>query len=349
MRTAQGLYEGIDVGEGVQGLITYMRTDSIALSQECLDELRALIPERYGKDYLPEAVNVYKNKSKNAQEAHEAIRPTSVRQLPQDVKRFLSDDQYKLYNLIWKRTLASQMIHATIDQVAVDLACGDGNAFRATGSTITHPGFMRVYREDRDDAKAEDDDRTPAPDRGRASACRSPTSCSASTSPSPRRASPRRASSRRSRSTASGARAPTPRSSPRSRAANTSRSSPGASSPTDTGRVVSRFLSQHFDRYVDYDFTAQLEDELDAVSPRREALGAAARTTFWTPFKERVADKMENVSREEAVEESESSAPIRRRANPWSCASAATGRWPRSATATTRRSRASRAFDRASA
>jgi len=107
MRTAQGLYEGVDTGDGQVGLITYMRTDSITLSQECLDELRELIPDRYGADYLPGEINTYKNKSKNAQEAHEAIRPTSVKRLPQDIKAFLNEDQYKLYNLIWKRTVAS--------------------------------------------------------------------------------------------------------------------------------------------------------------------------------------------------------------------------------------------------
>ena len=160
MRIAQGLYEGVNIGdeEGPVGLITYMRTDSITLSQECLDELRELIPARYGKDYLPAEINVYKNKSKNAQEAHEAVRPTSVKRTPEEMKPFLDEDQYKLYNLIWKRTVASQMINATIDGVAVDFACGDGNLFRANGSTVTFPGFMKVYIEDVDDKKNTDDD-----------------------------------------------------------------------------------------------------------------------------------------------------------------------------------------------
>ena len=301
MRTAQGLYEGIDTGEGVQGLITYMRTDSIALSEECMGELRALIPERFGTDYLPDAPNVYKNKSKNAQEAHEAIRPTSVRRVPEDVRRHLSDDQYKLYNLIWKRTLASQMIHATIDQVAIDLAAGDGNAFRATGSTVVHPGFMRVYREDRDDAKAEDDDRTLPPiEQGERLPLADVVLGQHFTEPPPRFSEASLVKTLEEYGIG--------RPSTYASIISTLQSREYVEIesrrffPTDTGRVVSRFLSQHFDRYVDYDFTAQLEDELDAVS-RGEKHWVPLLGDFWTPFKERVDDKMENVSREEAVEE----------------------------------------------
>ncbi|MDH5484981.1 MAG: type I DNA topoisomerase, partial [Gammaproteobacteria bacterium] len=141
MRTAQQLYEGIDIGGETVGLITYMRTDSLSLAQEALDEIRELIAQRYGKDNVPEEIRVFKTKSKNAQEAHEAIRPTSVKHLPDDIKSHLTPDQHKLYELIWKRTVACQMIHATLDTVAVDLACGAGNQFRANGSTIRHPGF----------------------------------------------------------------------------------------------------------------------------------------------------------------------------------------------------------------
>ncbi len=302
MRTAQGLYEGIDTGEGVQGLITYMRTDSIALSQECLDELRALIPARFGTDYLPETLNVYKNKSKNAQEAHEAIRPTSVHRTPEDVKRFLNDDQNKLYALIWKRTVASQMIHATIDQVAVDLACGDGNVFRANGSTITHPGFMRVYREDMDDAKKNDDDDRvlPAMTEGDRLPLADVVLGQHFTEPPPRFSEASLVKTLEEYGIG--------RPSTYASIISTLQSREYVEIesrrffPTDTGRVVARFLSQHFDTYVDYDFTAQLEDELDAVS-RGEKSWVPLLGDFWTPFKERVDDKMENVTREEAVEE----------------------------------------------
>ena len=143
MRVAQQLYEGVDVGGGAVGLITYMRTDSTNLAQEALSEIREFVAERYGKEYLPPHARVYKTKAKNAQEAHEAIRPTSIRRLPQDLKAHLSSDQLRLYELIWKRALACQMAHALINTVAVDLSAGRGNLFRATGSTVAEPGFMR--------------------------------------------------------------------------------------------------------------------------------------------------------------------------------------------------------------
>ena len=152
MRVAQQLYEGMDIGGESVVLITYMRTDSVNLAQEALDELRAYIPERYGKHALPAEPRVYKTKAKNAQEAHEAIRPTSIRHTPEDIKQYLSAEQLKLYDLVWKRTISSQMIHATINTVSVDFACGPGNRFRATGSTVVDPGFMAVYQEGVDDA-----------------------------------------------------------------------------------------------------------------------------------------------------------------------------------------------------
>ena len=136
MRTAQGLYE--------QGLITYMRTDSLTLSKQALADLREVIGSRYGADYLPDSPNFYKSKSKNAQEAHEAIRPTSAGLLPSEAKTKLSEDQAKLYDLIWKRTMASQMTPALVDTVAVEFDCGKG-VFRANGSVIAFPGFLKAY------------------------------------------------------------------------------------------------------------------------------------------------------------------------------------------------------------
>ena len=136
MSVAQQLYEGIDIGEGSVGLITYMRTDSVILSNEALDELRSLISERYGENKLPAHIRHYKTKAKNAQEAHEAIRPTSIRREPKDLKAHLSTEQSRLYELIWKRTLACQMEHALINMVAINLSAGAGNLFRATGSTV---------------------------------------------------------------------------------------------------------------------------------------------------------------------------------------------------------------------
>jgi len=161
MRIAQQLYEGVDLGSGPIGLITYMRTDSVNLAQEALAEIRTLIAQRFGKDKVPDKPRFYKTKAKNAQEAHEAIRPTSVMRTPEEVRTHLNKDQARLYELIWKRTVACQMIHATLDTIAVDLACGPGedDLFRATGSHVREPGFMSVYREGADDQQLESDER----------------------------------------------------------------------------------------------------------------------------------------------------------------------------------------------
>jgi len=163
MSMAQQLYEGIDLGGESVGLISYMRTDSVNLANEALQDIRELIVARFGPGNLPEQPRVYKTKSKNAQEAHEAIRPTSAQRTPETVKPHLSADQFKLYNLIWKRTVACQMINATIGTIAVDLACGNGNLFRANGSTVIEPGFMAVYLEGRDDDTAGEDDESYLP------------------------------------------------------------------------------------------------------------------------------------------------------------------------------------------
>ena len=301
MRTAQKLYEGIDIGDGQTGLITYMRTDSITLSQECLDELRELIPQRFGKDYLPEQVNVYKNKSKNAQEAHEAIRPTSVMRTPEELKKFLDEDQYKLYNLIWKRTVASQMIYATMDQVAVDFACGEGNQFRANGSTVRFPGFMSVYKEDEDDKKKSDDDEKMLPDikEGESITLHDIKLNQHFTEPPPRFSEASLVKTLEEYGIG--------RPSTYASIISTLQSREYVEIesrrffPTDTGRVVATFLSKHFDQYVDYDFTANLEDELDAVS-RGEKDWVPLLGDFWKPFKDRVEDKLENVSKDEAIQ-----------------------------------------------
>ncbi|HZG69426.1 MAG TPA: type I DNA topoisomerase, partial [Herpetosiphonaceae bacterium] len=159
MRVAQQLYEGVDVGgsEGTVGLITYMRTDSLNVSREAQAEARALIGERYGAEYVPQRPNTYKTRAKGAQEAHEAIRPTSSRRLPEQVRAALSRDQFRLYDLVWKRFIASQMAPAVFDSSTVDIGAGrevkaniarDAAVpflFRATGSVLRFPGFLAVY------------------------------------------------------------------------------------------------------------------------------------------------------------------------------------------------------------
>src|SRR5215203_2270972 len=160
MRLAQQLYEGVDFGEGSIGLITYMRTDSVNLANDAIREMREVIEKEYGKEGVAEEPRIYKTKSRNAQEAHEAIRPTSASILPSRVEGKIDPDQYKLYSLVWKRALASQMAHALFDTVAVDMVPSQkpgGAVLRANGSTMVKPGYMAVYQEDVDDGKPENE------------------------------------------------------------------------------------------------------------------------------------------------------------------------------------------------
>jgi len=302
MRTAQQLYEGIDIGGSTTGLITYMRTDSVNLAQEALDEIRSVISERYGSDNIPDEPRVYKTKSKNAQEAHEAIRPTSADRVPESIKEFLSKEQFKLYDLIWKRTVASQMIHATIDTVAADLTAGDDNIFRANGSTIVNPGFMAVYQESLDDKKDKPDDQRMLPEllQGEQVDLLKIRPEQHFTEPPPRftEASLVKALEE------FGIGRPSTYASIISTLQHREyvRLEKKRFFPTDVGRVVNKFLTQHFTQYVDYDFTANLEDELDAIS-RGEEEWKPMMKKFWKPFKKLVVEKEESVSRAEVTQE----------------------------------------------
>jgi len=157
MRTAQQLYEGIDIGGGEnQGLITYMRTDSVALSNDALGEIRGVIQSDYGAHLVPDKPNFYQSKSKNAQEAHESIRPTSAKLTPLKIKSHLTEEQFRLYQLIWNRAVASQMIPAVYDTVSAEFDVGE-ETFRANGSILIEPGFLSVYQ----DAQSDTDNRLP--------------------------------------------------------------------------------------------------------------------------------------------------------------------------------------------
>ena len=300
MRVAQQLYEGIDVGEGAVGLITYMRTDSVALADEALIEIRAYIEKVYGKDTLPPAVREFKTKSKNAQEAHEAIRPTSVQRLPAELKSRLTPEQYKLYELIWKRTVACQMKHATIDTVAVDFACGEGNTFRANGSTITEMGFMSVYQEGADDGKEDAEEKMlPPMTIGEQLKLKDIRAAQHFTEPPPRYTEASLVKSLEEFGIG--------RPSTYASIISTLRQREYVELdnkrfiPTDIGRIVNKFLTEHFKDYVDYDFTAKMEDELDAIS-RGETEWVPLLRKFWKPFAKQLKDKEENVSRSEAVQ-----------------------------------------------
>jgi len=304
MRVAQQLYEGVDIGEGAVGLITYMRTDSVHLAGEALDDIRALIVRRYGQHNLPATPRLYKTKIKNAQEAHEAIRPTAVTVEPDAICQRLSPEQFKLYELIWKRTVACQMIPATFDTVTVELGCGAGNTFRANGSTLVDPGFMAVYREGVDEGGQEDEDNRTLPPlvEGERVDLRAIRPEQHFTEPPPRYSEASlvktleefgigRPSTYVSIIATLLQREYVVLDNRRFR-------------PTDVGRIVNRFLTQHFTPYVDYEFTARLEDDLDAVS-RGEQEWIPLMGSFWKPFKSLLEDKAENVSRKEVVQDRE--------------------------------------------
>ena len=302
MQVAQKLYEGVNIGEeGTVGLISYMRTDSVSLSAEALGEIRDVIARDYGTQSLPDKPNFYQTKSKNAQEAHEAVRPTSALRTPSQVARFLGDDERRLYDLIWKRAVASQMVPATLNTVTVELAAGSEHSFRASGTTVVAPGFLAVYEEGKDTRNAEDDDegrKLPAMKPGDRVPLDRIHADQHFTQPPPRFT---EAALVKALEEYGIGRPSTYASIIQTLLFRKYVEMEGRSfRPSDVGRAVSKFLSGHFTRYVDYDFTAKLEDELDAVS-RGEEEWVPLMEKFWGPFKELVEEKTESVDRSEAT------------------------------------------------
>lgn len=301
MMVAQQLYEGIDLGTGTMGLITYMRTDSVNLSLEAVNDMRTYIIEQYGVNNYPPAPRVYKTKSKNAQEAHEAIRPTSIAHPPKTVEKVLTLDQFKLYQLIWKRSIASQMADALIDTVAVDFTANPDNIFRANGSSVVFPGFLAVYEEGIDDL-SEDDQALILPhlNVGDKVSLSEIIASQHFTEPPPRY------------SEASLVKA--------LEEYDIGRPSTYAAIihtlqkreyvvvdkkrfvPTDVGEIVNRFLTQYFTQYVDFAFTAQLEDTLDAIA-RGEKEWIPVLEAFWKPFIQQIEVIRETVQRKDVTTE----------------------------------------------
>lgn len=297
MRTAQQLYEGVESDSGPVGLITYMRTDSVMLAQEAVTAIRSYIREQFGAHAVPKAARTYKTKAKNAQEAHEAIRPTSIERSPEAVRTHLTAEQFKLYQLIWKRTLACQMIHATIDTVAVELGCGAQNRFRATGSTVVDPGFLAVYEEGVDDRKAEPEERRlPLLSKGDRVALLAIRPEQHFTEPPPRYSEATLVKSLEEYGIGRPSTYAVIISTLLQREYVTLDSKRFV--PTDVGRIVNHFLTEHFGHYVDYDFTAHLEDDLDAIS-RGEKEWVPVLRNFWEPFREQVKEKEISVSRKD--------------------------------------------------
>jgi DNA topoisomerase I len=303
MQTAQRLYEA--------GFITYMRTDSVSLSNDAVAEIRDTIRRSYGDKALSDGVNVYRTKSKNAQEAHEAIRPTSPAMTQQRSEGEIDDaDQRRLYSLIWKRAVASQMAPAVFDTVAVELVAGTDlgvkgasrHVFRATGQTLVEPGFLAVYHEDHDEDEvyeSEDEQRLPTLVQGETVALAELTPEQHFTQPPPRYT---EASLVKALENFGIGRPSTYASIIETlRYRKYVEMSGRAFVPTDIGKIVSRFLVKYFLNYVDYGFTARMEDLLDEISTG-DRQWRPELERFWKPFSERVQEIATTVSREEVAE-----------------------------------------------
>lgn len=300
MRIAQQLYEGIDIGGQTVGLISYMRTDSVNLAQEAITEIRDYIGSNFSADYLPRTVPVYKSKAKNAQEAHEAIRPTSVIRTPDSIRDALTVDQARLYEMIWKRTLASQMTPARFDTVSVDIRLGgDDTLFRASGQTLVFPGFIAVYQEDTDDSTEEEGGKLPPLEEGDVLPLDKLYGEQHFTQPPPRFTEASLVKTLEEH----GIGRPSTYASIIStlQAREYALLEKKRFTPTDVGRVVNRFLSEHFTRYVDYGFTAQMEDELDEISEgKRDWIPVLE--AFWVDFDKLVQEK-KNIERKDVTQE----------------------------------------------
>ncbi|MBI3903911.1 MAG: type I DNA topoisomerase [Nitrosomonadales bacterium] len=290
MRIAQQLYEGVDIGGQSIGLITYMRTDSVSLAKEAVQEIRDYISDNFAPDYLPKTSPVYKSKAKNAQEAHEAVRPTSIVRTPDAMRDHLTVDQARLYEMIWKRTLACQMAPARFDTVSLDIRLGgDDTLFRASGQTLVFPGFIAVYQEDTDDSNEEEDSgKLPPLAEGETIPLDKLFGEQHFTQPPPRFSEASLVKTLEEHGIG--------RPSTYASIISTLQAREYAIlekkrfQPTDVGRVVNKFLTEHFTRYVDYGFTAQMEDELDEISEgKRDWIPVLDE--FWKGFHKLIADK----------------------------------------------------------
>ena len=285
MRLAQRLYEGIDIGGETVGLITYMRTDGIDMAPEAIAAVREMIGKDYGKSYVPETPRTYQQKSKTAQEAHEAVRPTDPNRSPKDVAKSVDRDQARLYELIWNRTVASQMQSAELERTTVDILAKTGSRnieLRATGQVVKFDGFLTLYQEGHDEADEDDESRRlPAMSEGELLEKQAINSSQHFTEPPPRYS--EAALVKRMEELGIG------------------RPSTYASilqvlqdrgyvridkkrlMPEDKGRVVVGFLESFFQRYVEYDFTANLEEQLDRVA-NHEIDWKQVLQNFWIDF-----------------------------------------------------------------
>ena len=303
MRVAQRLYEGVEIQGESLGLITYLRTDSVTIANEAIKEIRDFIATHYGSGCLPKTPRKYRSRSKSAQEAHEAIRPTSAKRTPESLRSVLDRDQHRLYELIWKRAVACQMSPAILDTVSVELLCPEGLVLKASGSTVREPNFLLVYTEGRDaeegSAKNKSEGRKLPPlVEGEKLELKTADANQHFTEPSPRftEASLIKVLEEHGIGRPSTYASIVATLLGRKYVELTNK----RFVPTSTGRVVNRFLTEHFERYVDYGFTAKLENELDEIACGERDWRDVLRE-FWFPFESLVHEKSTSVSRQEAM------------------------------------------------
>ncbi|MGB3808858.1 MAG: type I DNA topoisomerase [Parvibaculum sp.] len=292
MQVAQRLYEGLEIDGETTGLITYMRTDGVQIADEAIAQARTVINNEFGEAYLPSAPRIYKTKAKNAQEAHEAIRPTDLARLPKHVAKMLDDDQRRLYELVWNRTIASQMESVQLERTTIEIEADEQQiGLRATGSVVVFDGFLRLYQETRDEPEEGDDDgRLPKVLRGDKLGLQDVRADQHFTEPPPRFTE----ATLVKRMEELGIGRPSTYASTLQtlRDRNYVNMDKGRFVPDDKGRLVTAFLENFFTRYVEYDFTAGLEEKLDKVSAGELDWKQVLRE-FWTDFTVAVSQAME--------------------------------------------------------
>jgi DNA topoisomerase-1 len=288
MQIAQGLYEGVEIGGDTTGLITYMRTDGITMVGEAINEAREMIAGKYGARYVPGTARAYTNNNANAQEAHEAVRPTSFSRTPEEVARYLDADSARLYELIWKRAVASQMESAEQERTTVDVLSGDGRiTLRATGTVTLFDGFLTLYLEGQDDESDEDGSRLPKVAAGDKTKVETVTPAQHFTEPPPRYSEASLVKKLEELGIGRPSTYASIISTLRDRAY--VKMDRQRFIPEDKGRLVTTFLNSFFKRYVAYDFTADLEEKLDAVSDGKLDWKQLLRD-FWTEFSATVGE-----------------------------------------------------------
>jgi DNA topoisomerase-1 len=307
MSTAQRLYEGIDTGKGTMGLITYMRTDSVHLAPGAEKDIHDTIVTLYGKEFSLKAPRVFQQKSKNVQEAHEAIRPTDFTQIPESIKHALKPDEFKLYDLIWKRTLACQMAQAVLDQISVDITAQETFIFRATGSTVRFPGFMQVYIEGRDEENGNGDGMLPPLQEGQALNLLALVPEQHFTQPPPRYTEASLVKALEEYGIGRPSTYATIISIIQER--EYVKLINKRFHPEDIGLIVNDLLVNHFPKYVDYEFTSYLEDELDEIA-RGEMTWKPVVRSFWEPFISLIQQKEQEIQKSDVTtEKTEESCP----------------------------------------